>query len=265
MHFGGNTPCVEVRLGTRLFIVDAGSGIAPLGAALQAEAPAKIDLLFSHLHLDHISGLPFFKPAFNPATVIDTWCGNLDGRSAEASLAKIFAPPIFPVTLQQFPASFRHHGFVAGETLHFEDGIEVRTCPLRHPSNATGFRFDHDGRAVCYISDIEHETPWPPRHLAEFVAGADLIIYDGMFSEDEYSRCVGWGHSTWMKGVELCRKAGVKAMAIFHLHPAADDDKLHAVERELKREMPTAFIARDGQTLDLGAVIPLRERLRVSV
>jgi phosphoribosyl 1,2-cyclic phosphodiesterase len=262
-HFGGNTPCVEVRCGTRLFVIDAGNGIIPLGVDLTAEAPARIDLLLSHLHLDHISGLPFFKPAFNPATIIDTWCGNLEGRSAEAALGKIFAPPLFPVTLSQFPATFRHHGFMAGETLRFDDGFEIKTCLLKHPSSATGYRFEHNGRSICYVSDIEHEMPWPPETLARFVADADLIIYDGMFSEEEYTRCVGWGHSTWKKGVELCQAAGVKAMAIFHLHPLADDDKLRAVERELKREMPTAFIARDGLALNFDdAVVPAREPLR---
>jgi ribonuclease BN (tRNA processing enzyme) len=121
--------------------------------------------------------------------------------------------------------------------------------PLNHPGGATGFRFDHGGRAVCYISDIEHVDPWPPEDLANFVRGADLVIYDGMFSETEYLRCKGWGHSTWQKGMALCRAASVEGLAIFHLHPQHDDTYLRKVEAEIQQQMAGAFLAREGQIL----------------
>jgi phosphoribosyl 1,2-cyclic phosphodiesterase len=253
-EFGGHTPCVEVRCGERLFIVDAGTGITALGAALAANAPAEIDILFSHLHLDHIGGLPFFKPALIGTRVIRTHCGNLGGASAEEALGRVYSPPIFPVRLDQLPARFEHLGFRAGERLRFPDGASVDTIPLNHPDGATGYRFAHGGQVVCYISDIEHSDPWPPPDLVRFVAGADLVIYDGMFSEDEYPCCRGWGHSTWHKGVELCRAADVKSLAIFHLHPAHDDARLREMEAELQAAMPAAFIAREGQELSFAAV-----------
>ena len=139
--------------------------------------------------------------------------------------------------LDQLPSRFEHVGFKAGETLRFGDGHRVDTLPLKHPDGATGYRFAHGGRIVCYISDIEHGEPWPPEDLVRFVAGADLVIYDGMFSEEEYPRCRGWGHSTWEKGVALCRAADAKALAIFHLHPAHDDAFLRAAEAEMKTVM----------------------------
>lgn len=255
-EFGGHTPCVEVRCGERLFVIDAGTGLTALGAFLGNAAPAEIDVLFSHLHLDHISGLPFFKPALMGDRVIRTHCGNLGGASAREALDRIYAPPIFPVRLDQLPARFEHVGFRAGETLRFADGHEVATVPLQHPNGATGYRFRHGGRNVCYISDIEHGEAWPPAELSVFVEGADLVVYDGMFSEEEYPRCRGWGHSTWEKGVELCRAAGVKALAVFHLHPAHDDAFLRAQEAALKAAMPSAFVAREGQEL---AFAPLAE------
>jgi phosphoribosyl 1,2-cyclic phosphodiesterase len=156
---------------------------------------------------------------------------------------------LFPVGLDELPSRFEHFGFTAGETLQLAGGLEVRTHPLHHPGGATGFRFDHRGRSVCYISDIEHTFPWPPPDLVRFVEAADLVIYDGMFSEAEYCTCVGWGHSTWEKGIALATAAQVKALAIFHLHPSHDDEHLRAVEAAAKAQMPGAFVARDGHEL----------------
>lgn len=252
-EFGGNTPCVEVRCGERLFVVDAGSGIAPLGQILATEAPGEIDVVLSHLHLDHVSGLPFFKPALRPECRIHLHCGNLRGESAEDALARLFSPPLFPISLNQLPGKFVHHGFKAGEDLVFDDGTRVRTIPLNHPGGATGYRFDCGGHAVCYISDIEHTCPWPPRDLKEFVEGADLVIYDGMFSETEYLCCQGWGHSTWQKGVDLAEAGHVKNLAVFHLHPLHDDRHLDKVEAEIRAAMPGAFLAREGMVLNYPA------------
>ena len=257
VEFGGHTPCVEVRCGERLFIVDAGTGITRLGGLLGADAPRDIDILLSHLHLDHVTGLPFFKPALMPPRTIRTWCGNLGGESAKAALDRLYAPPLFPITLDQLPARFEHHGFKAGATLRFGD-ISVATHPLNHPNGATGYRFEHGGRSVCYISDIEHTQLWPPPDLVTFVRNADVVIYDGMFTEAEYPACKGWGHSTWEKGVELCRAADAKALAIVHLSPKHDDTSLRAQELAIQRSMPTAFVARESQELTL----PVRAAMR---
>lgn len=253
VEFGGHTPCIEVRCGGRLFVVDAGSGIYNLGQHLRTDLPREVDLLFSHLHLDHTAGLPFFKPAvFDPAQVVNTYCGNLGGGSAGPALERLFSPPLFPVTLDVLPCTFRHHGFEAGRTLTFADGTRVDTIPLNHPQGSVGYRFEHGGRRLCLISDIEHGEPWPDPDLARFVAGADLMVYDGMFTDGEYPTCRGWGHSTWQKGVELARAAGVKALAIVHLHPAHSDTALRDIEADLQAEMPTAFIARERQSLAVG-------------
>ncbi len=248
-EFGGRTACVEVRCGSRVVIVDAGTGLAALGDEMRDEAPNEIDILLSHLHLDHVNGLPFFKPVLCGNRLVRTYCGNLGGESAREVLDRLYSPPLFPVGLEQLPSRFEHVGFKAGETLRLPDGLQVRTHPLHHPGGATGFRFDHRGRSVCYISDIEHTAPWPPRDLVRFVEGTDLLIYDGMFSEAEYCTCVGWGHSTWQKGVALAKAADAGALAIFHLHPAHEDEHLLQVEQALKAELPTAFVARDGQAL----------------
>ena len=249
MEFGGHTPCVEVRCGERLFVVDAGTGITGLGAELLGVPPARIDLLLSHLHLDHIGGLPFFKPLFRGGRTVRIHCGNLDGETAEAALERVFSPPTFPVRLGDLPGRIEHVGFRSGESLTFEDGAAVRTISLEHPGGSTGYRFAHRGRAVAYISDVEHGDPWPPDELVAFVRDADLVVYDGMFTETEYLPCQGWGHSTWEKGVALAQAAGVGHLAVFHLHPAHDDEALSRIEDQLKAAMPSAFLAREGMAL----------------
>lgn len=251
--FGGNTPCVEVRVAGHLFLIDAGSGFAGAGYSLLGEDHPRIDVLFSHLHHDHVSGFPFFKPSLMGRSTIRTHCGNLGGDSAAEALATMFAPPLFPVTLDALPGRIEHVGFKAGEPLDFGMTV-VSTCPLFHPGGATGYRFDHAGRRVCYISDIEHADPWPASHLVRFCSGADLVIFDTMYTSNQYGGCRGWGHSTWQAGLSLCRAAGARAMAGFHHNPAHTDADLERIEGEIKAVSPDSFLAREGQVLTYAAV-----------
>ncbi len=252
VKFGGHTSCVEIRLGSRLFILDAGTGLSAFGAALDKAAPQTVDILLSHVHWDHVGGLPFFRPfVFRRDGLVRTHCGNLGGAGAGEALRQLFSPPIFPITLDELPVRFEHHGFRAGEDLLFEDGIRVVTIALNHPGGATGYRLDYRRRSVCYICDFEHSEPWPDPALARFLAGVDLVIYDAMVSQDDYPDCRGWGHSVWQKGVDLCQAAGVERMAAFHLDPCHDDAMLRKREKAMRKEMPGAFIAREGQTIRL--------------
>lgn len=250
-RYGGNTACVEIRLGSRMFIIDAGSGIIGLGQALAAEPDMPIDLLLSHVHHDHIAGLAFFAPLFREGSTVRVHCGNLAGASAKAALDRMFDEPLFPVRLSTLPG-IEHVGFRAGETLSF-GACAVRTCMLNHPGGATGYRFDHGGRSVCYVSDVEHPETGIDPVLAAFVADADLVIYDTTYTEDEYPGHVGWGHSTWQAGFALCRAAGAKALAAFHHHPFRNDAALDAIEAELSEALPGSFVAREVQTLVLSA------------
>ncbi|WP_183752247.1 MBL fold metallo-hydrolase [Pseudochelatococcus contaminans] len=259
--FGGRTCCVEIRCGSRLFIVDAGTGIAPFGEFLSGgkcpldDEPGNVfDLLLSHLHLDHVMGLPFFAPALGCNNIIRVHVGNMGGSCGRKALDRLFSPPLFPVTLDELPAQFNHIGFNAGEMLRFDDGFDVATCPLFHPDGSTAYRFDHGGRRVCYVSDIEHGSDWPPANLIEFVTGSDLVIFDAMYAAEEYARCKGWGHSTCEAGLSLCVAAGVKSMAAFHLHPRHDDERLALYENKLNAVLPGSFVARDGFSISFPAI-----------
>lgn len=257
--YGGHTCCVEIRCGDRLFIIDAGSGIAPLGAHLVNAAFGKqknmqIDLLLSHLHLDHVIGLPFFLPSLGKENTIRIHVGNLNGADGHEALDRLFSPPLFPVRLDELPARFEHVGFNAGDTLTFNDGLTVATCPLFHPGGASAYRFDFGGRRVCYVSDVEHGPNWPPADLTAFIADADLVIFDAMYAANEYPQCKGWGHSTCEAGLALCKAGHAKAMAAFHLHPRHDDAHLEAYDAHLRTIHPGSFVARDGLTVSFPAI-----------
>lgn len=254
--YGGNTCCVEIRVGSRLFIIDAGSGFEAAGRSIMAmgPTPSRIDLLLSHLHHDHVAGLPFFSPILAGETTLRIFCGNQEGHSAKTALDSMFAPPLFPVTLDILPGRIEHVGFKAGETLTFEGGITVATCPLRHPGGATAYRFDRGGRRVCYVSDMEHGEEGPDEDIVAFCRNADLVIYDAMFTEAELPRCRGWGHSTWNAGVALCRAAGAKTLAAYHHHKGHDDAALAAIDDDLAAALPGSFVAREGQTVVLKAL-----------
>jgi phosphoribosyl 1,2-cyclic phosphodiesterase len=261
--YGGNTACVEIRVNGRLFIIDAGSGLVELGNVL-ADAPERsFDILLSHLHHDHILGLPFFIPLHEPARNFAIYAGNLGGQSPEADLRKMFSPPLFPIKLDYTAKHIDFVGFKAGETLKFKDGASVRTTPLRHPDGATGYRFDTGGRAVAYVSDYEHAGPTPDRDLVEFVRDCDLVIYDTTFTVEDYPPCKGWGHSTVEAGLALCAASGARRLAAFHHNPDYDDAKLSHIDAALQKALPGSFCAREGQTVHFEE-IAMPEGLRLA-
>ena len=250
-RYGGNTSSVEVRCGKRLVLLDAGTGIRYLGNALLAEAPLDTDLFFTHTHFDHVCGLPFFKPLFQPQNRFRLWAGHLGERMTLQQLLRGFMiAPLFPVPPEVFRSGIEYRDFRGGETLSPAPGITVRTAPLNHPDGATGYRIEYGGRSLCYVTDTEHVPGAPDVRVLSLIAGADLVIYDCMYTDEEHaSSYVGWGHSTWQEAVRLCRSAGVRRLVVFHHDPERDDAQLDAIGRDVQAAMPGAVIAREGLTL----------------
>lgn len=250
LEYGGNTTCIEIMAGERRVIVDAGSGITALGTAMREEPPGRIDILLSHLHHDHIEGLFFFAPLFVPGVEITLHCGNLGGESPETALRQCYSPPLFPLGFDDVPARVDFHGFRAGETLDL-GGLAVRTHPLRHPGGATAYRIDHEGAAVAVLTDGEHSGDEPDPALVAFAAGADLVIYDAMWAQEDYAPHRGWGHSTPQMGAALVRAANAGRLACIHHAPHYDDERLARIEAEIAAVSPGAFLAREGMRLDI--------------
>jgi phosphoribosyl 1,2-cyclic phosphodiesterase len=143
-----------------------------------------------------------------------------------------------------------YRDFSAGATLKAGDAVSIRSTPLNHPDGATGYRIDYGGRSLCYLTDTEHVPGVPDRNILGLIQGADLVIYDSMYTDDEYGRYVGWGHSTWQEGVRLCRQAGVKRLVVFHHDPEHDDDMLDGVAREVAAAIPGSVVAQEGMVLE---------------
>jgi phosphoribosyl 1,2-cyclic phosphodiesterase len=250
-RYGGNTSSLEVRCGDRLILFDAGSGIRYLGKKLAAQAPLDADLFFTHTHFDHVCGLPFFVPLFQPNNTWRLWAGHLGANlTLRRVLCEFMMAPLFPVPPEVFRATIAYRDFTAGEDLAPAPGIRLRTAPLNHPNGATGYRIEYDARSLCYVTDTEHVPGSPDPNVLALIAGADLVIYDCMYTDEEYAASrVGWGHSTWQEAIRLCRAAGVKRLVVFHHDPDHDDDRLDAIGREVEVAMPGALMAREGLTL----------------
>ena len=250
-RYGGNTSSIEVRCGDRLILLDAGTGVRYLGNQLVAETPLDADIFFTHTHFDHVCGLPFFKPFFQPQNAFRLWAGHLGGGMTLHRVMRDFmTAPLFPVPPEVFKATMAYRDFPAGDTLAPAPGIVVRTAVLNHPDGATGYRIEYGGKSVCYVTDTEHLPGIPDRNVLALIEGADIVIYDCMYTDEEYARAyVGWGHSTWQEAVRLCRPAGVKQLVVFHHDPDHDDDRLDAIGREVQAAMPGAVMAREGMVL----------------
>ncbi|HEY5636081.1 MAG TPA: MBL fold metallo-hydrolase [Burkholderiales bacterium] len=251
MRYGGNTSSLEVRCDDRLLLFDGGSGMRYLGNQLVAEAPLDADLYLTHTHFDHVCGLPFFKPFFQTENRFRLWAGHLGGSMTLTRVLREFMmSPLFPVPPEVFRAQMQYNDFRAGDTLQPSPEISVRTVALNHPDGATGYRVDFDGRSICYLTDTEHVPGAPDRGILELIRGADIVIYDCMYTDAEYADGhVGWGHSTWQEGVRLCKAAGVKRLVVFHHDPDHDDDRLDAIGREVAAALPEAILAREGLVL----------------
>lgn len=254
--YGGNTSCVEVTCGANgddkgRIILDAGTGIRPLGNALgDMSGPVDADVLLSHTHLDHIVGMPFFGPAYCEDSKLRMWAGHLmPERDLAEVLCAMMAAPLFPIPMDVMAADKTFNDFRAGETFDVACGATVRTCALNHPGGATGYRIEQDGRAICYVTDTEHVEGTHDETILELIQGADLFIYDTTYTDEEYPSHVGWGHSTWQEGAALAELAKVGTYVPFHHDPSHDDTAMALIETQAKARFENTVVAREGLTL----------------
>ena len=252
-RYGGNTSSLEVRCGGRLILFDAGTGLRELGLRLVQEAPIDADLYLTHTHFDHVCGLPFFKPFFQPQNRFRLWAGHLGGGATlQRVLREFMVAPLFPVPPEVFKATMEYRDFRPGDILPSAPGITVKTWPLNHPDGAVGYRIEFAGKSFCYITDTEHVPGTPDRNVLALMDGADVVVYDSMFTDEEYAQSfVGWGHSTWQEGTRLARLAKVKKLVLFHHDPEHDDEDLDAIAKQADAALPGTVLAREGLTLAL--------------
>jgi phosphoribosyl 1,2-cyclic phosphodiesterase/CheY-like chemotaxis protein len=236
VFFGGNTSCVEVRAGGEIIILDAGSGIRPLGEALAAEfrnQPMELTLLITHTHWDHIQGFPFFLPAYDARNRVHIlgYEGARDGLAA--TLAGQMESPYFPIALKQMPGSIVIEEL---RDMHFNIGtVRVDACFSNHPGVCVGYKLYTASGTIVYLPDNEtfgkdpgkaHGGALPrniEQNITEFLEDTDVLILDSQYTADEYKSHVGWGHGCVDDVVQLAMKHRVKRLFLFHHDPAHDD------------------------------------------
>lgn len=278
VFYGGNTSCVEVRADGELIILDAGTGIRPLGHALADEfgdRPIDLHLLISHTHWDHIQGFPFFLPAYNPKNKLRI----LGYEGARAGLATTLAgqmeSPYFPIALQEMPGNIVIEEL---KEMEFSIGlVKVKACFVNHPGICVGYRLETSGGSIAYLPDNEtfsHQaatregsrdnepgTIFPQRmerELTDFLRGADIVIIDAQYDRREYSQHIGWGHGCLDDVVDLVVSAEARKLFLFHHDPNHDDACITRMVERARELVPaesslTIEAAREGEQCVLRA------------
>lgn len=258
---GGNTSCVEVALddGT-LLVLDAGTGIRDLGEELLERETTHIQLLLTHLHLDHVEGLRFFAPLWDPRVTVDIWGPPSPVVSLQERIARSFSPPLFPIDLNDVPAQVTFRD-VPREPWTI-GGASLAAALVAHPGPTVGYRIEADGRVLGYLPDHEPALTGITDRSADWISGAaiaedvDLLLHDAQYFEDEYEARVGWGHSSVEDAIAFGRAVGARRIVLFHHEPLHSDDVLSTLEdraRSLSADQKRTALAREGMTLEVAA------------
>ena len=234
VRYGGNTPCTELRFSDdKFFVLDAGSGLRELGLSLlKSGKKLHAHIFISHMHWDHIQGIPFFVPALLPGNQFIFHGAEDPNKSLKEILANQMNPINFPIKMDDMASNLNFEAFDVGT--YEVEGVKVETMRLNHPGKALGYKFYVEGKTVVYVSDNEpqkneydHENSNVLSFndiLLDFTKNADILIHDAQYTPDEFKTRVTWGHSPYDFTVSLAMKSNVKKLVIFHHDPVHDDD-----------------------------------------
>jgi phosphoribosyl 1,2-cyclic phosphodiesterase len=246
---GGNTSCVEVRTATgRTIVLDAGTGIRSLGLALGSDV-REIDVLLTHMHLDHVEGLGFFAPLFDEGRTIRFWGPRPGEHSLAEQVALYLSPPFFPLPFERFGTRFEFNE-VWQDTWSL-DGVQITSGPVQHPGPTVGYRLEEAGRTLTYIPD--NEVGLKADAGCELASGADVLMHDAQYTRAEYDARVGWGHSALDDFAGFVERAGPGRAFMFHHDPAHGSPELEEMLAEV-REHTGGFevaLATEGMDFEL--------------
>jgi phosphoribosyl 1,2-cyclic phosphodiesterase len=258
VRYGGNTSCVEARAADgSVLVLDAGTGVRRLGAALRGEA-RRIDVLLTHLHMDHIQGLGFFGPLFEPDIEVHVWGPPSATLDLRGRLTRYFSPPLFPVRLRDLPSRVELHN--APERPTAIGGLRVTSATVIHPGPTVGYRIEEDGTSLAYLPDHEPALgpiglPDDPAWISgfELAAGASLLVHDAQYFPNERATRVGWGHSSTKEVAAFARLVHARRVVCFHHDPAHDDATIDRLVTEVGDAAPGIPVsgAHEGETLEV--------------
>jgi phosphoribosyl 1,2-cyclic phosphodiesterase len=260
-RYGGNTSCIEVRVpGCDVVILDAGTGIRELGMRLVGEGCNRMHLLLTHLHVDHVEGLGMFEPIWRSETELHIWGPASPVASLAERIATYFSPPLFPVHLSEVPATIVYHD--ASESEWTIGGARFASSAIIHPGPTVGYRVESMDTSLAYLTDHEPALGGDIGSDApEWISGlglahgADLLIHDCQYSNEEYLSRQGWGHSTTQQVAQFAERAGADRVLLFHHDPMHADEMLEAMRDDVVARWGVApercAIAGEGDVLDV--------------
>jgi len=262
VRYGGNTSCVEVSLddGTVL-ILDAGTGIRSLGLDLASRSTRRIHICLTHLHLDHLEGLRFFEPLWDERVELDIWGPRSPTLNLRERIARLFSPPLFPIDFADVPARIAFHD--TPQTSWAIGAALLAAESVVHPGPTVGYRIESATRALAYIPDHEpalvgaiegRSTDWISG--AAIAEGADVLVHDAQYFEEEYADRVGWGHSSVADAVAFTRAVGARQLVLFHHEPRHTDASLERLEARAQSladgdGASGPLLAHEGMTVEL--------------
>jgi len=263
VRYGGNTSCVEMRLSSgHALVLDAGTGMRPLGVAMQEDMPTELHILLTHLHLDHLQGLGFFRPIYVPGREIHIWGPSSPVQHLADRIAMYLSPPLFPVRLEDLPSRITFHD--APEEPVSIGSATVRAAKVTHQGPTVGYRVEEQGRSFVYLPDHEPSLGTdlrtiPPEWMSghDIARGADVLLHDAQYRDHEYGDHVGWGHSSIGATMQFAIKAEVDRLVLFHHDPYHTDVELEQLLADARAGWPSmadrVVLAHEGMSIMLGA------------
>lgn len=256
--YGGNTSCITVEEEGMMIILDGGSGLQKV--TLPDPEVKRVDILLTHFHLDHIQGLGFFNPLFDPEKEVHIWAPASISQGLHSRLNRFLSPPLFPVLMRDLPCELFLHDI---SNSSFEIGpFTIMSQFVIHPGATVGFRVKGKNAVFTYVPD--HEPALGPKGLIfdkkwisgfELMEEADLLLHDGQFTTEQYGKKIGWGHSSMEDAIQLAEYVGVKRLLLTHHDPAHSDTKLNEILGALRSKHTGQLdfdLAREGVEIELG-------------
>ena len=256
IRYGGNTTCFEITCGEKRVIVDAGTGIRLLGKKIMIEEGNLLDadLFFTHTHMDHIQGLPFFAPLYNPNSDVRLHAGHLAGDKYDLHGiigTMLMKDPVFPVPSALIEKACSFNDYDCGHVFSLEGGIVIKTGQLNHPNGACGYRIEYADKVIAICTDTEHYDDRIDENVVLLAKDADIMIYDSAYTNSEYPNFKGWGHSTWQEALKVAEAANVKQTFLFHHDPSHNDEKMDEIAKEVSSIMDGVRPAIEGETITI--------------